>query len=379
MASLKQSTTYTRTFLLVDSSDHVTGKTGVTPTVTLSKAGAAFGAAGGSVTEVSSGFYKIALTTTDTNTLGDLAFHATGTGCDPTDFVDQVTARGLDDLAYPATSGRSMVVDAAGLVDANAVKVGPSGSGTAQTARDVGASVLISSGTGTGQLDVTSGVIKANLAQILGTALTETAGQIAGAFKQFFNVATPTGTLNTIPTVTNLTNAPTSGDLTATMKTSVTTAATAATPALSGAGVTAVQSGLATSAALTNVQSDLDDIQTRLPAALVSGRMDSSVGAMAADVLTASALAASAVTEIQSGLSIPTAIENADALLKRDWTAVTGEADRSVLNALRALRNKWTALLGTWTIYKEDDTTAAWTSTVATSSGAEPIIGSDPT
>jgi hypothetical protein len=33
-----------------------------------------------------------------------------------------------------------------------------------------------------------------------------------------------------IPTVTNLTNAPTNGDLTATMKTSVTTAATAATP-----------------------------------------------------------------------------------------------------------------------------------------------------
>ena len=43
------------------------------------------------------------------------------------------------------------------------------------------------------------------------------------------------------------------------------------------------------------------DIQSRIPAALVSGRMDASVGAMAANTLTASALATDAVTEIQSG------------------------------------------------------------------------------
>lgn len=50
------------------------------------------------------------------------------------------------------------------------------------------------------------------------------------------------------------------------------------------------------------VQSDTDNIQTRLPAALVSGRMDSSVGAMAANVLTASALATDAVTEISDNV-----------------------------------------------------------------------------
>jgi hypothetical protein len=50
--------------------------------------------------------------------------------------------------------------------------------------------------------------------------------------------ATPTNiTAGTITTVTNLTNAPTSGDLTATMKTSVTTACTASTP--TAAAVTA--------------------------------------------------------------------------------------------------------------------------------------------
>lgn len=53
----------------------------------------------------------------------------------------------------------------------------------------------------------------------------------------------------------------------------------------------------------TDVETDTADIQSRLPAALVSGRIDASVGAMATDVLTSTALAASAVTEIQTGLS----------------------------------------------------------------------------
>lgn len=82
----------------------------------------------------------------------------------------QTTARQIDDLAYPATSGRSMVVDANGLVDANVVKVGPTGSGTAQTARDIGASVLLSSGTGTGQLNFTAGVVQSDAAKINGVA-----------------------------------------------------------------------------------------------------------------------------------------------------------------------------------------------------------------
>jgi hypothetical protein len=71
--------------------------------------------------------------------------------------------------------------------------------GTTVTGRDIGASVLLSPGTGTGQVDITSGVVKSNLSQILGTALTETSGQIAAAFRKFFNVSSPTGTVNSIP------------------------------------------------------------------------------------------------------------------------------------------------------------------------------------
>jgi hypothetical protein len=90
---------------MVQSADHITGLTGASPAVTLSKAGAAFGAAGGSVTEISSGWYKIALTTTDTNTLGDLAFHVTAASGDPTDFVDQVTSNILGDTLPASISG----------------------------------------------------------------------------------------------------------------------------------------------------------------------------------------------------------------------------------------------------------------------------------
>lgn len=52
----------------------------------------------------------------------------------------------------------------------------------------------------------------------------------------------------------------------------------------------------------TDVETDTQDIQSRLPAALVSGRMDSSVGAMAANVMTAAAAAADFGTEIAAAV-----------------------------------------------------------------------------
>ena len=82
----KQSTTtYPINFLMVDSTDHITAKTGLTVTVTLSKNGAAFGAAAGAVTEISNGWYSLAGNATDRNTLGELLVHASATGADPTD------------------------------------------------------------------------------------------------------------------------------------------------------------------------------------------------------------------------------------------------------------------------------------------------------
>ncbi len=56
------------------------------------------------------------------------------------------------------------------------------------------------------------------------------------------------------------------------------------------------------------IETDTQDLQSRTPAALVSGRMDSSVGAMAANVMTAAAAAADLTTELQSGLATASSI-----------------------------------------------------------------------
>lgn len=162
------------------------------------------------------------------------------------------SVRQVDDLAYPATSGRSIVVDAAGLVDANVVKVGPTGAGTAQTA-----------------------------------------GDIVG---------------------------------------------------------------------------DTNDIQARLPASLVGGRIDASVGAIAAGAITAASLAADAGDEI------------ADAVLDRDMSAGTDSGSatvRTVRQALRFLRNFWSISGGTLTVKKEDDTTTSWTAAVTQTAG-NPVSKIDP-
>lgn len=72
-------------FLMVDSSDHITGKTGLNPTVTISKNGGAFAAPAGAVTEIGNGVYQIAGNATDSNTLGQVWIHATAAGADPCD------------------------------------------------------------------------------------------------------------------------------------------------------------------------------------------------------------------------------------------------------------------------------------------------------
>lgn len=188
MATLKQSTSYTRTFMMIQTSDHITGITGATVTVLLSKAGGAGAAAGGVVSQVDAtnnpGLYKIVLTTTDTATLGDLSFHCTATSADPTDFIDQVTANILgDNLPANVTQWNGTNVSA----------------------------------------PATAGIPDVNVKNIAAQTASAAAGVTFPA-----SIASPTNiTAGTITTTTNLTNAPTAGDFTATMKTSIGTAVAA--------------------------------------------------------------------------------------------------------------------------------------------------------
>lgn len=113
---LKQSSTARALyFLMVDSTDHVTGKTGLSPTVTICKEGGSFAAPAGAVSEVSSGWYKVAGNATDTGTLGSLLLHATGTAADPVDLrFDVVAFDPADAVRLGLTALPNAAADAAG-------------------------------------------------------------------------------------------------------------------------------------------------------------------------------------------------------------------------------------------------------------------------
>jgi hypothetical protein len=260
----KQSTAKNVMLKAYDSADHVAPATGKTLTVTLSKDGGAFAAAGGSVTEISAGWYKVALNTTDTNTLGDLVIRATASGTDDIERIAQVVAV---DLA-----------DAAGL--------------------------------GLSRLD-----------------------QTIGSRMATFTYTAP--------------------DAAATVASAVWAAGTRTLSAF-GFSVTADTVSDKTGYSLATAPPTAAQIRTE---------MDSSSTGIAA---------IKAVTDTLSLNGI------ADAILKRDFSAVTGEAARSCLNALRALRNKVSRSGATLTVTKEDDSTEAWTATIATSASAEAITEVDP-
>jgi len=97
MRSVKQGAAANVMLLMVDSTDHVTGKTGLALAVTISKDGAAFGSISPTVTERGTGWYNVALVAGDTGTLGDLVVRATAS---PTASVADPAERVLVIVAY---------------------------------------------------------------------------------------------------------------------------------------------------------------------------------------------------------------------------------------------------------------------------------------
>jgi hypothetical protein len=136
---LKVSTARNRVVFMTDAVDHVTGKASLTLTVTASKDGAAFGSISPSVTDLGNGFYNLALTTSHTDTKGDLAVHITGTGADPTDFIDQVLTDLPGDSVSSVTGAVGSVTGAVGSVSGNVV--GSVGSVTGLTASNLDTTV----------------------------------------------------------------------------------------------------------------------------------------------------------------------------------------------------------------------------------------------
>lgn len=85
--------------------------------------------------------------------------------------------------------------------------------------------------------------------------------------------------------------------------------------------------------------------------------------------------------EDKTGYTLTTAayVSAAEVALTHDWTQISGSAaPRSTWNALRFLRNRWEVNGSALTVYKENDTSAAWTSDLSSTSSADRVIGSDP-
>ncbi len=300
---LKQSTAVVLSFgPFVDPTDGVTLVTGLvsaldngTTGIKLSKNGGALTIRHATVTATTYdayGMYLVTLDTTDTNTLGAvrIAF-AAAASCLP---VWQ------DFQIVPANVYDSQVAGST-VLDVNASKLG----GTSQTGRDLGTSVLLSSGTGTGQVSLASGKVSLIAADI--------------------------GAVWDVVSASHV-----------------------------GAGTTGL--------ALASAASAGDPWATAIPGAYSAGTAGFIVGNNL-NATVSSRLASSGYTVA------PTAIENADAALKRDWTAISGEAARSMLNALRFLRNAVDASSGTSLIVKkEDDTSTAWTQPITTNTLALPIV-----
>lgn len=204
--------------------------------------------------------------------------------------------------------------------------------------------------------------LPSNMTQILGTAVSTpaTAGILDVNVKNIDNdaasasgtVTFPNATLasttnitaGTITTVTNLTNAPTNGDLTATMKTSVTTAATAATPtaaAVTGAvgsvtgnvGGNVVGSvasvvgavGSVTGLTASNLDVAVSTLATAANLATVAGYLDTEIAAIQAktDNLPASPAAVGSAMTLDSTLDLyHSDIEFNDDGANNEYTAV---------------------------------------------------------
>lgn len=125
--------TYPLVFLMVDNTDHITGKTGLSPTVTISKNGGAFASPSGTVSAVGNGWYSVSASTNDPSVLGPLILHATGTSADPTDVVFEV-------VSYNPQDSVRFGLTALPNANANAANGLPTlGSGTGQITVSAGA------------------------------------------------------------------------------------------------------------------------------------------------------------------------------------------------------------------------------------------------
>lgn len=332
-------------------------------------------AAGGTFTSLGNGQWDYSPTQAETNAtnVSLLVAPSVTIPVNVTIWTDQVDANGFFKVDLEDIKGTA-VSTTVGQLAVNTVAL----SNTALTARDIGASVLVSSGTGTGQLSINSGVIDSNLTKINGAAASSSSTALG------VNVTSFGGTIVTgrdIGASVLLSAGSGSGQLDFTSGvvkanlTQINGAAATSTSTALGVNVTSFGGTVVTGrdiGASVLVSSGTGTGQI----ALTSGQVT------VATNNDKTGYTASTVSD-KTGYSLSSAGNNsaADALLDRDMSigADSGSTTvRTPRQALRFSRNKFDITAGTLTVFKEDDVTASWTGVVTASSAVFPITDIDP-
>lgn len=413
---LKQSTSIDiRMGPFVDATDGVTPETGVTlgaadQAEVLKANGAATVAMAGTFAAVTGadGWYDYTVQTGDVDTVGEVTFVVQDSSvCLPV----FVRAMVLEEAIYDALYGSGASgFDASGRVDVGSV------GGTAQTANDNGADLntlltrivgTLAAGTHTAQtgdayarLGAPAGAsVSADIAtidgnvdtingRVLGTIAAGThVAQTGDSFARIGATGSGLTTLATQASISALNNV-SAADVNAQCDAAIADAALATAAALAtvdtvvdailadtaeigvaGAGLTA----LANASDLATVDANVDTLLSRVVGTIAAGTHTAQTGDSYAR------LGAPAGASVSADIAaVPTATENADALLNRDMSAVSDTNARSPLNALRATRNRTAISGGTVTVYKENDSTVAWTAAATTDAAADLITEVDP-
>ena len=164
MLAIPQSTSKVVVFKAYLASDHVTEATGKTIAITISKNGGAFGnpsAGATNATGISSGWYSVTLSTTDTNTLGPLAIRgAEGTIDDVGTLYEVVSATtgGLTNLDAAISSRMATYTQPTGFLAATF----PTGT-IANTTNQTAGTVTTVSGNVNGSVGSVTGLTASNL------------------------------------------------------------------------------------------------------------------------------------------------------------------------------------------------------------------------
>jgi hypothetical protein len=341
---IDQGTTPTVVFLLVDATDDETAETGLSPTVQISKNGGSFATVTNSVTEIANGWYKVALTSTETNTAGDLIIRATGTGADEWRDVRQVIdfAGFKADVSALATAANLATLT--GYVDTEVAAI------LAAVDTEVAAIKAKTDNLPADPAD--DGDIDAQLAAIAAYIDTE----VAAIKAKTDNLPASPAAVGSAMTLAN-------------------NAVSAA--ALAADAVAEIQSGLATAAglaALNNITAL--DVWTYATRELTSG----GGGASASDIWTYATRKLTDDTAVVDGIdtavaALPTAVEIADAVLSRGVDNVESTADLLSLAEL-ILATFESSIAGTdWTINQTDHVTLFDVRTVTVDANADPITG----